>query len=161
MKRLGIIFASFLMLACETATAVTPSPTRAPSPIATITATPIALLPTPTKTVLIAPTATQTAIQSRASPSPSRAAFTPTRTRLSTAVATKPASTPSSVCPQGCTTPPPGCAIKGNISSSGEKIHHVPGGASYGATQIDPSKGERWFCVESEAIANGWRKAQR
>jgi micrococcal nuclease len=65
-------------------------------------------------------------------------------------------------CPQGCTSPPPGCAIKGNISqSSGEKIYHVPGGEFYDDTLINPSSGERWFCTEAEAVANGWRKSQR
>jgi len=48
------------------------------------------------------------------------------------------------------------CRIKGNISSSGH-IYHVPGSASYSATRIDTSKGERWFCSEEEAEAAGWR----
>lgn len=55
--------------------------------------------------------------------------------------------------------PPAGCAIKGNISANG-KIFHVPGGAAYDRTQIDPSNGERWFCSEAEAQAAGWRKAK-
>lgn len=53
------------------------------------------------------------------------------------------------------------CVIKGNISSSGEKIYHVPGGAFYNATQIDTSRGERWFCSGSEAAAAGWRMSLR
>ncbi len=53
------------------------------------------------------------------------------------------------------------CTIKGNISSKGEKIYHVPGGRSYAETKIDPSKGERWFCSTSEAVAAGWRAALR
>ncbi len=53
------------------------------------------------------------------------------------------------------------CVIKGNISSSGEKIYHVPGGAYYDATVIDGSKGERWFCSESEAVTAGWRKSKK
>ncbi len=62
-------------------------------------------------------------------------------------------------CPAGCASPPPGCVIKGNISiSSGEKIYHVPGQAYYDQTNIDPAYGERWFCTEAEARANGWRK---
>jgi len=63
-------------------------------------------------------------------------------------------------CPNGCTSPPEGCVIKGNISSSGEKIYHVPGGGSYDVTKISPEKGERWFCTEAEAVSNGWRKAK-
>lgn len=55
---------------------------------------------------------------------------------------------------------PGGCAIKGNISSSG-RIFHVPGQADYARTRIDPAKGERWFCTEAEARAAGWRGARR
>lgn len=51
--------------------------------------------------------------------------------------------------------------IKGNISSRGERIYHVPGGAFYDKTVIDEGKGERWFCTESEAVAAGWRKSLR
>lgn len=51
--------------------------------------------------------------------------------------------------------------IKGNISSEGEKIYHVPGGEFYDATQINESAGERWFCTESDAVSAGWRKSQR
>ncbi len=53
------------------------------------------------------------------------------------------------------------CLIKGNISRSGERIYHVPGGRWYDATRIDPRKGERWFCTEAEARAAGWRRAKR
>ena len=54
-----------------------------------------------------------------------------------------------------------GCAIKGNISSKGERIYHVPGGQYYERTKINTVKGERWFCTEVEAVAAGWRKAKR
>jgi len=50
--------------------------------------------------------------------------------------------------------------IKGNISSSGEKIYHFPGCGSYNQTKIDESQGERWFTTAAEAEAAGWRKAQ-
>lgn len=53
-----------------------------------------------------------------------------------------------------------GCTIKGNISSSGEKIYHLPGCGSYTKTSIDELKGERWFCTEEEAVKAGWRKAK-
>lgn len=52
------------------------------------------------------------------------------------------------------------CTIKGNINNKGEKIYHVPGGRSYAETKIDVSKGERWFCSASEAVAAGWRAAR-
>jgi len=53
-----------------------------------------------------------------------------------------------------------GCMIKGNISSSGERIYHVPGQRYYDKTLIHQSKGERWFCTEQEAVGAGWRKAK-
>ena len=53
------------------------------------------------------------------------------------------------------------CLIKGNISfSTGEKIYHIPGCKSYEDTQINTSKGEKWFCSEQEALNAGWRKAK-
>lgn len=52
------------------------------------------------------------------------------------------------------------CPIKGNISSSGEKIYHMPGQRYYEKTVIDEGKGERWFCSEDEAIQAGWRKSK-
>jgi cold shock CspA family protein len=55
-----------------------------------------------------------------------------------------------------------GCTIKGNISvGSGKKLYHVPGMEDYNITTINTSQGERWFCTESEAIANGWVRAPR
>ena len=53
----------------------------------------------------------------------------------------------------------PSCTIKGNISSSGEKIYHMQGCGSYSKTIIDESRGEKWFCAEAEAQTAGWRKA--
>jgi endonuclease YncB( thermonuclease family) len=53
------------------------------------------------------------------------------------------------------------CRIKGNISSKGERIYHVPGGRWYNETKISESKGERWFCSEAEAQAAGWRPSKR
>ena len=54
-----------------------------------------------------------------------------------------------------------GCNIKGNISiNTGEHIYHVPGQRDYCKTVIDPTRGERWFCTEQEAVAAGWRKAR-
>ena len=53
-----------------------------------------------------------------------------------------------------------GCPIKGNISSGGEKIYHVPGGQYYAGTKITETKGEKWFCSEKEALSLGWRKSK-
>jgi hypothetical protein len=52
------------------------------------------------------------------------------------------------------------CLIKGNITSTGEHIYHVPEQRHYNNTQINESKGERWFCTEQEAVAAGWLKAR-
>jgi hypothetical protein len=68
----------------------------------------------------------------------------------------------SGQCAEVCPSPPPGCVIKGNIStSSNEKIYHLPGQQNYDELIIDPSDGERWFCIEQEAVADGWRAAKR
>ncbi|WP_392543791.1 thermonuclease family protein [Oryzobacter telluris] len=53
------------------------------------------------------------------------------------------------------------CVIKGNIASDGEKIYHLPGQQYYDVTKISESKGERWFCSESDARSAGWRKSLR
>lgn len=50
-----------------------------------------------------------------------------------------------------------GCTIKGNINSEGERIYHSPDMRSYAETQINPARGERWFCSEAEARSAGWR----
>lgn len=52
------------------------------------------------------------------------------------------------------------CDIKGNISSKGEKIYHVPGQRYYAQTKITEAKGERWFCSEQQALNAGWRKSK-
>lgn len=65
-------------------------------------------------------------------------------------------------CAYGCSSYKDGCYIKGNISyETGERIYHVPGGEFYDRTVVNPLFGERWFCTEAEAIANGWRKSKR
>ncbi len=74
-------------------------------------------------------------------------------TRSSSSVSTSSKTNQNTVLPSG------ECNIKGNISSSKERIYHVPGCASYNQTKIDTSKGERMFCSEEEARNAGWRKA--
>ena len=65
-------------------------------------------------------------------------------------------------CVGGCASPPdPSCTIKGNVNSSGEKIYHVPGGAFYDRTDINPEEGDRWFCTETEAREAGFRRSSR
>jgi endonuclease YncB( thermonuclease family) len=53
------------------------------------------------------------------------------------------------------------CAIKGNLSRSGDRIYHLPGQRDYQRTRIDTARGERWFCTETAARAAGWRRARR
>ncbi|WP_225986131.1 thermonuclease family protein [Psychrobacillus glaciei] len=48
------------------------------------------------------------------------------------------------------------CNIKGNISSSGEKIFHVPGGQFYNVTEP-----EEMFCSKAAALAAGYRASKR
>lgn len=55
---------------------------------------------------------------------------------------------------------PSGCAIKGNVSVTGERIYHMPGQRYYDETVINPAKGERWFCSQWDAWWAGWRKAK-
>lgn len=65
-------------------------------------------------------------------------------------------------CTGGCATPPdPSCAIKGNVNSSHDKIYHVPSGAFYDRTDINPDEGDRWFCTTAEAEAAGFRPSER
>ena len=52
------------------------------------------------------------------------------------------------------------CNIKGNVSTQGERIYHVPGQKYYDDTRISASHGERWFCSEEEARAAGWRRSK-
>ncbi|MET4687639.1 sunset domain-containing protein [Sinorhizobium fredii] len=54
-----------------------------------------------------------------------------------------------------------GCDIKGNVSTTGERIFHVPGQEYYRETVVNPLRGERWFCSEEAAREAGWRKAYR
>lgn len=63
------------------------------------------------------------------------------------------------VCSSGCEVPPPGCTVKGNISVGGNKIYHTKDQASWAGIRIQVEKGERWFCSEQQAIANGFRKS--
>jgi len=70
-----------------------------------------------------------------------------------------PSATAAALCPQGCVTPPAGCLIKGNIGSDGRRIYHPPDSPYYERTQIEPDKGERWFCTPAEAEAAGWESS--
>lgn len=141
------------------------SPTLIPSPtFSTITPTPqiiYTLTPASTPTSTPNPLSTSSSSIPTASPTPLEQSTqpqinpTPTPTPILTPTPT-PIPTPNP-------TPTPtqsACLIKGNISSSGDKIYHMPRCASYNRTEIKEEDGERWFCTEEEAVTAGWRKAQ-
>ena len=65
----------------------------------------------------------------------------------------------SNVCAKGCEVPPRGCTIKGNVSNLGNKYYHTKDQPSWVGIKIQVDRGERWFCNEAEAIANGFRKS--
>lgn len=56
------------------------------------------------------------------------------------------------------TVAPSGCAIKGNVTANG-RIYHMPWSPWYDKVKMDTSRGKRWFCSETEAVAAGWRPA--
>ena len=53
---------------------------------------------------------------------------------------------------------PDGCPIKGQIAGDA-KTYVLPWQPDYGNVKVRTTKGERWFCSESEALANGWKVA--
>ncbi|MBL4766867.1 MAG: thermonuclease family protein [Rhodobacteraceae bacterium] len=53
------------------------------------------------------------------------------------------------------------CVIKGNISSKGIRIFHLPGQQYYDRTGISLTNGERWFCTSEQAIKAGWRQSYK
>lgn len=68
--------------------------------------------------------------------------------------------TPDPRCRDGCETPPPGCVVKGDIETDGERYFYLPNDAGYGNVRVEIAKGDRWFCALADAQAAGWaRKA--
>lgn len=55
---------------------------------------------------------------------------------------------------------PEGCPIKGSIRA-GSRVYVLPWAASYDSIRLRTSRGERWFCSESEAEAAGWTRASQ
>ncbi|MEM9355718.1 MAG: thermonuclease family protein [Pseudomonadota bacterium] len=51
---------------------------------------------------------------------------------------------------------PDGCPIKGRVTRGG-KIYLLPWSPSYRNRKVRKSRGERWFCSESDALAAGWK----
>ena len=44
---------------------------------------------------------------------------------------------------------------------TGERVYHVPGGVEYPATVIELASGDRLYCTEGQAIADGWKRSPR
>ncbi len=133
-----------------TPTAVSLSSTTAPREQQRATAQP-ATPSTAQPSVTLRPWAVPTE-QPKPSPTAIKA---PTNAPARATAASKPATDPAGVPPVNKDDCPQAYPVKGNIRGDGEKIYHVPGGRSYGAT--DP---ERCFATSADAEAAGFRPAQ-
>jgi endonuclease YncB( thermonuclease family) len=85
---------------------------------------------------------------------------------LNPTAATTPALTPSTAngggfsCPNGCVQQPsPTCIIKGEVTSTGERIYYTFASPEYNFIVVQPENGDRYFCSEDEARAAGFRSA--
>lgn len=151
----GAALAGGLLTACGSSVPASLAEPRSRTTTPTVTSA--ATLSAPPRTA--PPSVTDAATVS--SPSPSA----PPASSSSARATPRPSSPVSTPTPTRTAAPAPSfvndCVIKGNISSSGERIYHVPGQQNYDDTVITVSKGERWFCTEAEALAAGWRRAKR
>lgn len=139
----------------------TATPTSSPSPTPSNTNQPTNT-PKPSNTATPEPSSTPEASQTPTETLTQTPTATPTETPTETPTATVTPTEEAIGCPNGCTEEKPGCHIKGNISSrNSEKIYHMPYQRFYAQTVINPAYGERWFCTEEEAVANGWRKSKQ
>jgi endonuclease YncB( thermonuclease family) len=55
---------------------------------------------------------------------------------------------------------PEGCPIKGQISGAA-RVYVLPWSPDYERARVQKARGERWFCSEQEAVAAGFKAAQR
>ncbi len=55
---------------------------------------------------------------------------------------------------------PEGCPIKGQVSGA-SRIYVLPWSPDYERIRVQKGRGERWFCSEQEAVAAGFKAAQR
>jgi len=56
----------------------------------------------------------------------------------------------------GCENP----QIKGNVTQN-DKVYHVPDGVYYDQLDVEPENGDKLFCTEADAQAEGFRKSKR
>ena len=135
-----------------------PSPSHTPASVVMLMPTPMpthTVTPTPELKATEAPTPTPVATQTPAPTQTLTPASTPTALPTSTPVPTYKPTLPPTHTPV-----PADCRIKGNISGD-ERVYHTPDSPWYNRTEIDASKGERWFCSAQEAEAAGWRAPKR
>lgn len=162
-------------------TADVPTTTTTAAPTTTTTVATTSTTATPTTTTSVAPTTTTAAPTTTTTVAPTTTTVAPTTTKVTAAPTTTTTVPPTTTTVAPTTIPPTTTKapvstvivglvdtnqntsglIKGNISNKGEKIYHCPGQRDYDKTKIDPSKGERYFNTEEEAVAAGWRKAKR
>jgi len=55
---------------------------------------------------------------------------------------------------------PEGCPIKGQVNGA-SRFYVLPWAADYERARVQTARGERWFCTEQEAVAAGFKAAQR
>ena len=55
---------------------------------------------------------------------------------------------------------PNGCVFKARMDASDGRVLIAPWSPWYGRVQVDEKNGDRWFCSEAEAIAQGWLEPQ-
>lgn len=53
---------------------------------------------------------------------------------------------------------PGGCVVKAKVLKETGRTLFVPWSPWYARATIDPAKGDRWFCSEAEAVADGWKE---
>jgi hypothetical protein len=55
---------------------------------------------------------------------------------------------------------PDGCPIKGQVAGA-QRTYVLPWSPDYERARVQKTRGERWFCSEQEALAAGFKAAQR
>jgi endonuclease YncB( thermonuclease family) len=55
---------------------------------------------------------------------------------------------------------PDGCPIKGQVAGAA-RVYVLPWSPDYERLRVQTTRGERWFCSEQEALAAGFKAAQR
>jgi endonuclease YncB( thermonuclease family) len=51
------------------------------------------------------------------------------------------------------------CLIKGTVGETGQRVYYWPDNPRYDEIAVVAARGERMFCTEPEAQADGWRRA--